>query len=57
MQPVSMTTINWLTLFTEMITFYSHNHTKYTDTLYGQTAELLIVKGSGTYGYHWVLKI
>jgi hypothetical protein len=25
-------------------------------TLYGQIAQLLIIKASGTYSYHWALK-
>jgi hypothetical protein len=31
-------------LFTETISVYSENHTKPTSTLFGQNAELLIVK-------------
>jgi hypothetical protein len=31
-QPASMTTINWLMLFREIIAVYSENHTKHTNT-------------------------
>jgi hypothetical protein len=40
----TITKINWLTLFWEIIAVYSENHTKYIYTLCGQNAELLIVK-------------
>jgi hypothetical protein len=30
---------------------------KPTNTLYGQNAELPIVKTGGTYSYHWALKV
>jgi hypothetical protein len=35
--------------FRETITAYCENHTKHTDTLYGQNAEFLYVKAGGTY--------
>jgi hypothetical protein len=40
-------------LFTEMTVIYAENHTKLIRKLRGQNAELLIVKESGTYIYHW----
>jgi hypothetical protein len=43
-------------LFREIIAVYSETHTKYINALFGQNAELLIVKTGGTYGYHWTLK-
>jgi hypothetical protein len=49
-----MTTLNWLTLFKEIIAVYSENYTKPINRL--QNAELLIVKASGKYSYHWALK-
>jgi hypothetical protein len=45
-----MTKISWLTLFKEIITVYTENHTKQI-----QNTDLLIVKTGGTYNYHWVL--
>jgi hypothetical protein len=45
----TITKINWLTLFKEIIIVYSENHTK-------QTVVLLIVKAGGTYNYHSALK-
>jgi hypothetical protein len=50
-----MTTINWLTLFKEIIAFYCENRTKPINTLCGQNAELLIVTACGTYIYHCAL--
>jgi hypothetical protein len=48
---------NWLMLFKAIITVFSENHTKLTNTICGQNAELLIImKAGGTYGYHWALK-
>jgi hypothetical protein len=44
--------MNWLTLFKEIITVYSENHTKPINTNEG----LLIVKAGETYSYHWDLK-
>jgi hypothetical protein len=39
-----MTTINWLTLFKEIITVYSENHTKPLNTLCWSNEEIQIVK-------------
>jgi hypothetical protein len=47
MQLVPTTTINWLTLFEEIIAVYTENHTKHINTKFNFT---------GTYSYHWVLK-
>jgi hypothetical protein len=47
-QLFTITKINWLTLFKEIIAVYSENNTKHINTLCGQNAELLIVKAGGT---------
>jgi hypothetical protein len=52
-QLFTITKINWLTLFKEIISVYSVNHTKLINTLSGQNAELLNVKDGGIYSYHW----
>jgi hypothetical protein len=53
-------TFSWLRclliLLEEIIAIYSENHTKHTNTLCGQNAELLIVKAACKYSYHWALK-
>jgi hypothetical protein len=49
-QRASITKINWLTLFKEIIAVYSENHTKH-KTLCGQNTELPTVKTGGTYRY------
>jgi hypothetical protein len=36
-------------LLMEIIAVYSENHTKLTNTVCGQNAELLIIKAGGTY--------
>jgi lipoate-protein ligase B len=51
-----MTTINWLTLFREIIAVYSENHTKHMNTICEQNAELSNVQAGGTYSYHCALK-
>jgi hypothetical protein len=51
-QHVSITKINYLMLFKEIIAVYSENHMKPINTLCGQNAELLIVKECGTYSYY-----
>jgi hypothetical protein len=51
-----MTTINWLTLFREIIAIYCENYTKPVNTLRGQNAEVVNVKVSGTYSNHSALK-
>jgi len=48
----TITKINWLMLFKEIIAVYSENHTEPII----QNAELLIVKAAGTYSYHSALK-
>jgi hypothetical protein len=45
-----------LVVFREKIAVYSQDHTKRTNTICGQIAELLIVKSHGTYTYHCALK-
>jgi hypothetical protein len=45
-QHFTITKINWLTLFKEIIAVYTENHTKHITTLRGQN-ELLIVKVGG----------
>jgi hypothetical protein len=46
----TITKINWLTLFKEIIAVYSQNHTKPINTLRVKNAELLIIAG-GVYSY------
>jgi hypothetical protein len=45
----TITRINWLMLFKEIIAVYSENHMKPINTI----EELLIVEAGGTYSYHW----
>jgi hypothetical protein len=47
-QHFTITKINWLTLFKEIIAVYIENHMKHIN----KNAELLIVKASGTYNHH-----
>jgi uncharacterized protein YktB (UPF0637 family) len=47
----TITKINWLTLFKEIIAVYTENYTEPINTLCGQNAELLIVKAGGLYSY------
>jgi hypothetical protein len=48
----TITKISWLTLFKEMITGYTKNHTQPIN----KNADLLTAKGAGTYSYHSALK-
>jgi hypothetical protein len=48
----TITKINWLTLFKEIIDVYSENHTKPLHT----NAALLTVKADGSYSYDSALK-
>jgi hypothetical protein len=48
----TITKINWLTLFKEMIAVYSENHTRPINTKW----KLLIGKASGIYSHHSSLK-
>jgi hypothetical protein len=43
-------------LYSEIIAVCSQIHTKHTNTLCGQNAELLNVKPGVTYSNHWALK-
>jgi hypothetical protein len=45
----TITEINWLMLFKEIIAVYSDSHTKPLNTLYRQYAELLTVKAGGSH--------
>jgi hypothetical protein len=54
-QHFTITKINWLMLFKEIIAVYWENHTKPINALCGHNAELLIVKAGGTYSYHWAV--
>jgi hypothetical protein len=45
----TITKINWLISFKEIIAVYSENHMKIINTLCGQDAELLVVKAGGIY--------
>jgi hypothetical protein len=49
---VSITKVNWVLLFKEIIAVYFEANTKPAKTLCGQNAELLIVKVDGTCSYH-----
>jgi hypothetical protein len=53
----TITKINWLTLFKEITAVCSGNHTKHTNTMYDQNAELLNVKAGGTNQHHLALKV
>jgi hypothetical protein len=48
----TITKINWLTLFKEIITLNTENHTEVKVQM-----ELLSVKAAGTYKYHPDLKV
>jgi hypothetical protein len=48
----TITKINWLTLFKEIIAVYSENYKKLTNVICEKNAELLIVNAGGTYSYH-----
>jgi hypothetical protein len=48
----TITKINWLTLFKEMIAVYSENHAESIAT----NAQLLIVTAGGKYRSYWALK-
>jgi hypothetical protein len=52
----TITKINWLTLFKEIIAVYSENLTKHTNILCVKNAELLTVKAGGTYSYQRALR-
>jgi hypothetical protein len=52
----TITKINWLTLFKEIIAVYSENHTKLTNTYCEQNAKLLNIRAGGIYSYHWNLE-
>jgi hypothetical protein len=50
----TITNINWLMLFKEIIVVYSENRTKLMNTFSGKkkkNADLLIIKAGGTYIY------
>jgi hypothetical protein len=51
-QHFTITKINWLTLFKEIIAVYIENHMKPIHTIYSITN----FKAGGTYSYHWALK-
>jgi hypothetical protein len=51
-QHFTITKINWLTLFKEIIAVYRVNHTRPIN----KKGELLIVEAGGTYSYHGELK-
>jgi hypothetical protein len=53
----TVTKINWLTLFKEIIAVYSQNHKVPVSrtTLCGENAELMNVKVCGAYSYHCAL--
>jgi len=47
----TITTINWLTLFKDVIALFSDNHAKFINTLCGQNVELLNIKADNAYSY------
>jgi hypothetical protein len=54
-QHFTITKINWLTLFKEIIAVYSENHTNSTHRLYSadkMQITVLIVEVRGVYSYH-----
>jgi hypothetical protein len=56
-QHFTITRINWLILFKDIIAVYTENYAKIINTLRGLNAELPTVKASdGVYRYHWALK-
>jgi hypothetical protein len=55
-QLFTITNINWLTLFKEIIAVYFENNIKPTNTFREQNAELPITKAGGTYSYHCAFK-
>jgi hypothetical protein len=54
---VYITKTNRLMLFGETVAVYCVNHMEHTNTLCGQNAGLLNVKGGGAHSYHCGLKI
>jgi hypothetical protein len=52
----SITKLNRLMLFREIIAIYSELSYKTKNTLCEQNAEIVIVKAGGTYHSHWALK-
>jgi hypothetical protein len=56
MQPITITKLNWLMVFKEIIAVYSEKYFKPMYTFCGQNSELFIVKSGNTYCYHKVLK-
>jgi hypothetical protein len=46
-----------LTLFKEIIAVFSEKNFKPMNIFCGQSAELFVVKGGGTYSYHYALKV
>jgi hypothetical protein len=55
-QHFTVTKINYLTLFKEIIAVYYENRIKPTYTLCGQNAEILVIKECGSYSNHQALK-
>jgi hypothetical protein len=53
---VTITKLNWLMVFKEIIAVYYEKYFKPIYTLCGQNSELFIVKLGNTYSYHKVLK-
>jgi hypothetical protein len=48
--------MNWLMLFKKIIVVCAEYYVKPICKLYGQNAELFIVKADDTYSYSWALK-
>jgi hypothetical protein len=54
-QHFTITKINWLMVFKEIIAVYSENHTKPINTICVQNAMLLVAKAGGNFSYQWVV--
>jgi hypothetical protein len=52
----SGTALLFFFLFKELIAVYAENRTEPINTLLGQNAELLIIKGGGRYSYYRAFK-
>jgi hypothetical protein len=54
-QVVSITKVNWLTLFKKIIAVYTEKHKKHIHSVVNMLNYWLL-KTRGTYSYHYVLK-
>jgi hypothetical protein len=51
-QHFTITKINWLMLFGEIIAVYTENHKKPVNIFCEKNVDLLIIKAGGRYSYH-----